>query len=562
MTPLERACARLLHEASHKHRLPGMMTVSEAVEVLTHAGATVQGVKQSGPPPKPGLTLVSEDEWMVTSSSGVVVQVKGVPFEKHVCLSYVDVEWMQIGHQTFIAHGRGERRYSHSGILMEFYPLSPLHVWTKEDDPNRPLVVDQDFFPIALSRLSSILLIDVRAAEGCCEVGRSLAKRAWPTEMTWVTEKDSVQAACSSCLHRCFLRFCTWEPLTKASCHSPPVARRAMQLLQRLSLDVAYTHKVSSVKLLPICQKQLMRLEEAGIVFRPHQGCQWGAVDTDNHCWYLPADADTECMLHCIASLFDVQAVSTHDTTTVEFGRVHREEGGIKMVEGGPITLSKATWSEIGCDMANVGTCNQETTRIPASELPTLVLEEGDESRCSSMSEWFPSLSARFAEAETERRLQFVRREVLTRTISTEWSLEAFDVQGASLSSLGLSLLLALLLGGGMGFRVYVAVDATWGACLAVPTGEESFVLVDPTMRSRWPMELVPPRDPEAGMVVEVRCRKNWNVAHVLRWNSTSRCAHIKYLSNGKHALLLPRAHVWRCLAAPGTQAARLLRRV
>jgi len=557
MTPLERACARLAHEVESNTRIHGMMSIAEAVEVLRDAGGNVKGGKVEKAP-KPGLTLVSEEEWTVTSKSGVVMQVKGVPFQKHVSLQFVEAEWMQIGEETFLARGRGERRYSRSGILMEYYPLSPLHVWTKEDDTTRPLLVDESFFQTALSRITNALLSDVHAAEEACEVGRSLARRAWPTSMTWMTDKDSVQAACSPRMHRCFLSFCRWEPIVKASCYSSDVERRALQLLQRITMDVAYTHKVSKVTLIPVCQKQLSRLEEAGMPFRPHQGCKWGAVDAEHHVWYLPSDANVECMLQCIASLFDVDAVSTHDTSLIGFGNVHREEGCMKMVDGGAITLSKPNWSERGCELKNVGRCDGETIRVSASEIPTLSFEDGEESRCSSMNEWFPSLSRRFSEAETEKRLHFARREVLTRTITTEWTLEGMDVQASPLSSLGLSLLLALLLGGGMGFKALVALDASWGACLAVPLGGK-VVLVDPTMRTRWPMQVVPSLNPEAGMIVEIKKRTTWKVAHVLRWNESSRCAHVRFLWNGKHSLLLPRAHVWRCIASPGSQASRLL---
>ena len=145
-------------------RIHGMMSIAEAVEVLRDAGGNVKGGKVEKAP-KPGLTLVSEEEWTVTSKSGVVMQVKGVPFQKHVSLQFVEAEWMQIGEETFLARGRGERRYSRSGILMEYYPLSPLHVWTKEDDTTRPLLVDESFFQTALSRITNALLSDVHAAE-------------------------------------------------------------------------------------------------------------------------------------------------------------------------------------------------------------------------------------------------------------------------------------------------------------------------------------------------------------------------------------------------------------
>lgn len=90
----------------------------------------------------------------------------------------------------------------------------------------------------------------------------------------------------------------------------------------------------------------------------------------------------------------------------------------------------------------------------------------------------FPELMCRISNAQCTKFTAAIR-EIQSRRLVREWGMAGFD-SGENLSSLGMSILLCLLLGGVLGCRVRVALSSTNAAMVAVHTGS-SFVLVDPT---------------------------------------------------------------------------------
>lgn len=165
----------------------------------------------------------------------------------------------------------------------------------------------------------------------------------------------------------------------------------------------------------------------------------------------------------------------------------------------------------------------------------------------------FPALARRLA-ARGDR---CDGREAQARRLSHEWTLEGFDA-GTNLSSLGMSVLLAVCWGWWWGARVRVCVGRARAACVLV----HGLALVDParTLLNAFdvavdPILLPPTGDrrvmPARGDLVEVRARRRWHLGQVVRVRPHMNLARVRFVVSRREAEIDVRSHAWRALRPP-----------
>lgn len=189
--------------------------------------------------------------------------------------------------------------------------------------------------------------------------------------------------------------------------------------------------------------------------------------------------------------------------------------------------------------------------------------------RREDLQKLFSELTQRVGVAQTSV-FRSIAREVQCRRVTQEWNMHGFD-SGANLSSLGLTLLLAILLGGWYGACVRVALSRTRAAMLSVLTASGSFVLVDPTRTlcnlfgaADYLTSVPTPAtavDLTVGAVVEVRSGKKWLTAIVRRVDSARGQFSIEYLGRPQtRGICGTRSHTWRRVSDESSDHDRLVR--
>ena len=144
-------------------------------------------------------------------------------------------------------------------------------------------------------------------------------------------------------------------------------------------------------------------------------------------------------------------------------------------------------------------------------------------------------------------------REIQSRRVCREWSLEGID-SGRNLSSLGMTILLSLVLGGWMGCRVRVAMSLTSASMLAVHVGG-SYLLVDPVRTvcnlfeaADYLASALPsvPCDVRANVLVEVRVGLKWQSGLVKSVDRARGQFTVQLLQRGSVTVCSVHAHTWR----------------
>lgn len=166
-------------------------------------------------------------------------------------------------------------------------------------------------------------------------------------------------------------------------------------------------------------------------------------------------------------------------------------------------------------------------------------------------------------------------REAQARRVSQEWTLESFET-GGNLSSLGLSILVALGLSECCGARVRVFVGDAHSAVVGY-WSQDAFVLCDPTKTTVNSFAIsrneliggaledifyLPTRE----SIIEVLAVQVWHVARVLHVIPYMNAARIEFLKTGRRTTIGLHTHAWRPLAHHGrsdseTVLRQLLRR-
>ena len=204
--------------------------------------------------------------------------------------------------------------------------------------------------------------------------------------------------------------------------------------------------------------------------------------------------------------------------------------------------------------------------RMPSSLLPTYT----DFLRRREVEAFLPRVCTRLGEKKDGfiPLMHSICAEVQARKVCSRWRLESLD-EGDNLSSLGLSILLASLLGGWMGMKAAVALTPSHSACVAVWGKEregdnESFLIVDPCRSNKnifklFPFlslpEMRPARGDERirkGVLVEVKHGEKWRCAVVERSYPSKGMASVTYLMSGKQGQISASNYSWRRVSQDG----------
>ena len=205
-----------------------------------------------------------------------------------------------------------------------------------------------------------------------------------------------------------------------------------------------------------------------------------------------------------------------------------------------------------------------KTTPMPASDAISVddvqdVPYDTKRTRRGEVQKLFPSLASRLHSLDGTSTACFM--EVQARRTTVEWSLDGLD-SGKNLSSLGMSILLAISLGGWYGARVRVFIGRTRAAALGFWSGD-GFRLVDPVRTNVNAYDVAPYVSclPESGknnriysgVFVQVPSNGQWRVAKVVRLSGltpdTYQQMEVLFLSTGKKVWISLKAQTWRRLA-------------
>ena len=150
-------------------------------------------------------------------------------------------------------------------------------------------------------------------------------------------------------------------------------------------------------------------------------------------------------------------------------------------------------------------------------------------------------------------------REAQARRMAGEWTLEGLD-HGSNLSSLGLSIVVAVTLATWIGAQTRVFIGLARGAMLGFwDAHKNGFQLVDCTRSLLNGFDVAPyllrtancefTFDIKKQSFLEVRQRSTWHVAMVISVNRNMQTASVRLLLSGNTITLCLRQHAWRRLA-------------
>lgn len=179
----------------------------------------------------------------------------------------------------------------------------------------------------------------------------------------------------------------------------------------------------------------------------------------------------------------------------------------------------------------------------------------------------FPGLCARLEERAAWPREASSLYEIQVRRVAHEWSFEGVDA-GSDLSSLGLSVLLALVLELWYGCRCSVCIGPGRGAACLVDAAPAA-VLLDPARCNISPFEVqiaARPADvrepPPIGAIVEVRKRTRWYISKVRSVRAHLDSFSVQLFCSDETAHISISTGVWRRLGVSGrSDAERIIRR-
>jgi hypothetical protein len=161
-------------------------------------------------------------------------------------------------------------------------------------------------------------------------------------------------------------------------------------------------------------------------------------------------------------------------------------------------------------------------------------------------------------------------REAQARRISSEWSLETLDC-GGNLTSMGMTVMMALVLTGWLGIRVRVFLGRCRSALLGVWNDMNGdYQLVDCTKTIKNTFEISPHLSgcPESGkdicvkkgMIIEVRAMAKWHLAQILKVRPDLMSAHIQYIGNERQDWISLSSQCWKRLSDENSDADKVIR--
>lgn len=184
------------------------------------------------------------------------------------------------------------------------------------------------------------------------------------------------------------------------------------------------------------------------------------------------------------------------------------------------------------------------------------------------MMDMFPSLCRRIEVQGST--LEACLREAQARRVSDEWCLESLDC-GGNLTSMGTTVLMALLMTGWMGVRVRVFLGRCRSGLLGIwqDSGQHRFRLVDCTQTTKNAFDIAPHivgcaesgEDVRIckGLFIEVRALSKWHLACVLKVRPDLMSAQIRYLGNLREAWILLTTSCWRRLSRGDSDVDRVI---
>jgi hypothetical protein len=161
-------------------------------------------------------------------------------------------------------------------------------------------------------------------------------------------------------------------------------------------------------------------------------------------------------------------------------------------------------------------------------------------------------------------------REAQARRVSSEWSLEGLDC-GDNLSSLGMTIMMALIFTGWLGIRVRVFIGLCRSALLGIWNDtNDNFQLLDCTKTIKNSFEICPHflDCPESGtdicvkkgMIIEVRTAVKWHVAQIIKVRPDLMSAHVQYIGNKREDWISLSSHCWKRLSDENSDSDRVIR--
>jgi hypothetical protein len=242
---------------------------------------------------------------------------------------------------------------------------------------------------------------------------------------------------------------------------------------------------------------------------------------------------------------------TSNDKLSPYYVRINIQDGCVILTQDPHTPIYEAN-GVISIDELSTGqfTCDANRTRRP------------------DMMSIFPKLARRL-ELQNNT-IEACVREAQARRTSSEWSLEALDC-GGNLTSMGMTVMMALVLTGWMGIRVRVFLGRCRSALLGVLNEMNGYYqLVDCTKTTRNTFEIAPHLSgcPESGkdicvrkgMLIEVRPVAKWHLAQIIKLCPDSMSAHIQYIGNERQEWISLSSQCWRRLSDENSDVDKVIR--
>ena len=550
-------------------------------------------------------------EWSTThaaSGRAFTLRVRGLAPEVAV-LAEEALDWHSIyrtahGGLRLSVSGRGGRRTTFSvkaysnGLLVSHESFPCTHsglagVSVCMDASSAAYTVEAERFPSVVQDASAFALL-LLVPEWAADLGRSKRVRAllkaashWKSELRhrWSTrlvgkrtpEALFAMVADGAVPDEYVALFDTSLLVEQASAGTPRIHMVGMGMLRRMNpfaaeRGVVWSDTASSewairhVWTVPISTRRFSKLVRAGGASMLRMVCEHGYIlgEGDDRALVLPYDAVEADVGLAIASLLtcsiQVEQELPHDLTLAWSEKLRVESNGSGGVHPGeelvPYYVSVDT--RLLClvlvrDAGLSPVFARESVSVDEVDVSTIDLDPM-RTRHDDLRRFFPMMEKRLQALETDP-LDACLREVYSRRVCAEWSLDGLDT-GKNASSLGLSILLAMALGGWAGAQVRVYLGSTRAACMGYRTRDGRFQLVDPTRTSRNMFDIQPLPDMSSssivvkrGLLLQVLCQTNWRSAQVTRVNPLDRTAEVRFLSNDRRLFISLASHSWRRLA-------------
>jgi|MDTB01.2.fsa_nt_gb hypothetical protein len=341
-------------------------------------------------------------------------------------------------------------------------------------------------------------------------------------------------------------------------------------------------HSIIRFKMLPTTSNRFKHLYEIGalesISEHADHVCAYGFILGEGHerTVAVPYDADARLLTMALVQMlpYEIDIPSTvADIIALPFENLHCE-----------------------CSAACIPHERLKPYRIDASDNGvTLAMDDGAEdvfvddtivavdmmqretvSRCetrvskATLSQLFPKLAQRLQVSKDP--ITACMREVQSRRLCSEWTLEGID-EGSNLSSLGLSVTMALALGLWIGAQVRLFISRTQASTIGYwDATSQCYKVIDPTRTVLNGFDVAPHLlrarncevtfDIKRQSFLEVRQRTTWHVAIVMSVDKALQSVQVRFLLSGNITTLCLRQHAWRRLArCSDTDVDKVLRR-